>query len=199
MKKFIPRILRTLPSRGRDLPAEDQNTGAWKHGKNYAQSWVQLCSHVIWRKTNRRTSGQTVFLMDEVIFRKWECNWLYILNVISKANSLSITFSSVQSLSRVWLFVTLWIAVLQASVAITKCWSLPKLMSIELVMPSSHLILCGPPNPSQHQALFHYLSLPPKRHQPTATGITRDRALTMSEAHVFNSLWKNFPIYVIAE
>ena len=137
--------------------------------------------------------------MDEVIFRKWECNWLYILNVISKANSLSITFSSVQSLSRVWLFVTLWIAVRQASVAITKCWSLPKLMSIELVMPSSHLILCGPPNPSQHQALFHYLSLPPKRHQPTATGITRDRALTLSEAHVFNSPWKNFPIYVIAE
>ena len=144
MKKFIPRILRTLPSGGRDLPAEDQNTGAWKHGKNYAQSWVQLCSHVIWRKSNWRTSGQTVFLMDEVIFRKWECNWLYILTVISKANSLSITFRSVQSLSRVRLFVTPWIAAGQASLSITNCWSLPKLKSIESVMPSSHLILCRP-------------------------------------------------------
>ena len=53
-------------------------------------------------------------------------------------------FSSVQSLSRVWLFVTLWIAACQASVSITNSWSSPKLMSIESVMPSNHLILCHP-------------------------------------------------------
>ena len=53
-------------------------------------------------------------------------------------------FSSVQSLSRVRLFVTPWIAAHQASLSITNSWSLPKLMSIELVMPSSHLILCRP-------------------------------------------------------
>ena len=64
--------------------------------------------------------------------------------VISKANSLPITFSSVQSLSRVRLFVTPWIAAGQASLSITNCWSLPKLKSIESVMPSSHLILCRP-------------------------------------------------------
>ena len=51
-------------------------------------------------------------------------------------------FSSVQSLSRVWLFATPWIAARQASVSITNSRSSPKLMCIELVMPSSHLILC---------------------------------------------------------
>ena len=52
--------------------------------------------------------------------------------------------SSVQSLSRVWLFATPWIAAHQASLSITNSQSLPKLMSIESVMPSSHLILCRP-------------------------------------------------------
>jgi len=53
-------------------------------------------------------------------------------------------FSSVQSLSHVWLFVTLWIAVRQASLSITNSQSSLKLTSIESVMPSSHLILCRP-------------------------------------------------------
>ena len=53
-------------------------------------------------------------------------------------------FSSVQLLSHVWLFVAPWIAACQASLSITNSQSSPKLMSIELVMPSSHLILCHP-------------------------------------------------------
>ena len=53
-------------------------------------------------------------------------------------------FSSVQSLSHVWLFVTPWTAACQASLSITNSWSLLKLMSIESVMPSNHLILCCP-------------------------------------------------------
>ena len=53
-------------------------------------------------------------------------------------------FSSVQSLSRVRLFVTPWIAARQASLSITKSWSSLELMSIESVMSSSHLILCQP-------------------------------------------------------
>ena len=52
--------------------------------------------------------------------------------------------SSVQSLSRVQLFATPWIAACQASLSITNSRSLLKLMSIESVMPSSHLILCRP-------------------------------------------------------
>ena len=53
-------------------------------------------------------------------------------------------YSSVQSLSRVRLFATLWTAARQASLSITNSQSLPKLMSIESVMPSNHLILCRP-------------------------------------------------------
>ena len=53
-------------------------------------------------------------------------------------------FSSVQSLSHVWLFVTPWTAAHQASLSITNSQNLPKLMSIELVMPSNYLILCRP-------------------------------------------------------
>ena len=54
------------------------------------------------------------------------------------------TFSSVQSLSRVQLLVTPWITAHQASLSFTNSQSSPKLMAIEPVMPSSHLILCGP-------------------------------------------------------
>ena len=53
-------------------------------------------------------------------------------------------FSSVQSLSRVRLFATPWTAARQASLSITNSQSLLKLMSIESVKPSSHLILCPP-------------------------------------------------------
>ena len=54
------------------------------------------------------------------------------------------TFSSVQSLSRVQLFATPWTAAHQASLSITNSWSLLKLMSIESMIPSNHLILCCP-------------------------------------------------------
>ena len=52
-------------------------------------------------------------------------------------------FSSVQSLSRIQLFVTPWTASRQASLSITNCRSLPKPMSIESVMPSNHQGLSG--------------------------------------------------------
>ena len=56
----------------------------------------------------------------------------------------SVQFSPVQSLSYVRLFATPWITARQASLSITNSRSSLKLMSIELVMPSSHLILCHP-------------------------------------------------------
>ena len=52
--------------------------------------------------------------------------------------------SSVQSLNHVWLFVTPWTAACQASLSIINSWSLLKLLSIESVMPSKHLIRCHP-------------------------------------------------------
>ena len=58
--------------------------------------------------------------------------------------NISVHFSSVQSLSRVWLFATPWIPARQASLSITNSRSSLRLTSIESVMPCSHLILCRP-------------------------------------------------------
>ena len=70
---------------------------------------------------------------------------MYVSIVFSCSfNHASIHFSSVQLLSNVWLFVTPWTAAFQASLSITNSWSLLKLMSIQLVMPSNRLILCRP-------------------------------------------------------
>ena len=55
-----------------------------------------------------------------------------------------VRISPVQSLSPVGLFTTPWTAACQVSLSITNSWSLPRLMSIESVMPSNHLILCRP-------------------------------------------------------
>ena len=73
------------------------------------------------------------------IFSKFNKRWVRLLHW-----KLWNTFSSVQSLSRVWLFATPWTAARQASLSLTNSSSLLKLMSIESVMPSSHLILCCP-------------------------------------------------------
>ena len=62
----------------------------------------------------------------------------------SPDKSHSVQFSSVQSLSRVRHSVTPWTTACQASLSITNCWSLPKPMSIESVMPSNHLIRYHP-------------------------------------------------------
>ena len=56
----------------------------------------------------------------------------------------TVAFSSVQSLSHVWLLETPWTAACQASLSITNSQSLLKLMSIESVKPSNYLILCRP-------------------------------------------------------
>ena len=73
------------------------------------------------------------------------CNILGLSFVRSSALEVSsVQFSSVQSLSRARLFATLWTAAHQASLSITNSRSLLKLMSIESVVPSNHLILSCP-------------------------------------------------------
>ena len=71
-------------------------------------------------------------------------------------------FSSVHSLSRVWIFASPWTAARKASLSITNSRSPPKPMSIKLVMPSSHLILYRPlillPSIFPHQGLFKWVS-----------------------------------------
>ena len=79
----------------------------------------------------------------------------------------SVQFSSVQSLSRVQLFVTPWITARQASLSITNSQSLLKLMSIELVVPSNHLILCRPfllPPTFEIIILIHHIDQRPVHH-----------------------------------
>ena len=81
----------------------------------------------------------------------WNCFYqlliFYFQPINSSANNLSTkiliqTFSSVRSFSDVQIFVTPWTAACQASLPINNCQSLLKLMSIESMMPSNHLILC---------------------------------------------------------
>ena len=84
--------------------------------------------HYKHRYTN--ISSRPCFYFGGVYTQEWNC-WI-------------ISFSSVQLLSHVWLFVTPWTTAHQASLSITNSWSLLKLMSIESVMPSNHLILCCP-------------------------------------------------------
>ena len=86
---------------------------------------------------------------------------LYMIKYLRKScETESVSwFNSVQSLSRVWLFATPWIAARQAPLSITISWSSLKLMSIGSVMPSSHLSPFPPaPNPSQHHSLFQWVN-----------------------------------------
>ena len=64
--------------------------------------------------------------------------------IVSFQRQMLLTFSSVQSLNRIQLFATPWTAACQASLSSTNSWSLLKLISIESMMPSNHLILCHP-------------------------------------------------------
>ena len=82
---------------------------------------------------------------------------------MSHVLSLCLPGVSVQSLSRVWLFATPWIAAHQASLSIINSQSSPRLMPIESVMPSSHLILCHP--------LFLLLPIPPSTSTQTSSNL----------------------------
>ena len=84
--------------------------------------------------------GNSFYILD---IRAWSEVWF--ANFFSQSIAcLFILFSSVQSLSHVWLFATPWTTAHQAPLSITNSWSLLKLMSIESVMPSNYLILCHP-------------------------------------------------------
>ena len=96
----------------------------FQYGEYTSVWWI----HLVYSLPNYRVTNSI----------KWgKCN---------KASALfaCLQFSSVQSLSRVRLFVTPWIAACQASLSITNSRSSLRLMSIESVMTSSHLILCRP-------------------------------------------------------
>ena len=86
-----------------------------------------------------------VTIVNNIILHVWELLIVdFKISPYKKKIHNYIWFSSVQSLSRVRLFATPWIAARQASLSITNSQSPPKPMSTESVMPSSHLILCLP-------------------------------------------------------
>ena len=81
------------------------------------------------------------YLINWLTLMRWAERVRQLFSLMEINNRVS---QSVQLLSHVRLFATLWTTVLQASLSITNSRSLPKLMSIESVMPSKHLILCHP-------------------------------------------------------
>ena len=92
----------------------------------YRQNWVGVGGVVTWRNSTVIPNSAIQLVFSGL------------------TSIILIVFSSVQSLSHVQLFVTPWTIARQASLSITNSQSLHKLMSVELVMPSNHLILCCP-------------------------------------------------------
>ena len=101
-----------------------------------------------------RYKNMRVFLVEKHMY-KWVARWrssffsFFLKRMAGKQwlfrfGYLAESVSLVQSLSRVRLFATPWIAAHQASLSITNSQSSPRLKSIESVMPSSHFILCCP-------------------------------------------------------
>ena len=96
------------------------------------------------KKLQSRHSPATIRELAEMLLSNLVWVQVHVLMLIIVFGQCFRAFSSVQSLSCVWLFVTPWTAVRQASLSITKSQSLPKLMSIESVIPSNYFILCHP-------------------------------------------------------
>ena len=97
-----------------------------------------------WRVPWREKPGRLQSMVSQRVRHDWndlhagnDNNTVVVLNTVK-------SFSSVQSLSRVRLFATPWMTTRQASLSITNSRNLLKLMSVESVMPSNHLILCHP-------------------------------------------------------
>ena len=96
------------------------------------------------KKTKNRNNVENFILRESCIYSAANIPKNYQLSNDCQSELFLIQFSSVQSLSHVQLFATPWTAACQASLSITNSWGLLKLMSIESVMPSSHLILYCP-------------------------------------------------------
>ena len=116
---------------------------SWKISKTQQRSSV---SPGLFSQLDAFSTSVSISLMGIGLFRYFIVSWVC---------------GSVQSLSRVRLFATPWIAARHASLAITNSRSSPRLTSIESVMPSSHLILCRPlllPTIPPSMSLFQWVS-----------------------------------------
>ena len=105
------------------------------HGMAKNRTWLSD-----WTELNWNTKDLCIYIL-QVSFLM---TCFFTLLVMFFDEQMSLSFSSVQLLSYVWLFATPWTVACQASLSITNFQSSPKPMSIELVMPSNHLILYHP-------------------------------------------------------
>ena len=129
----FPSIIRAFPGGASGKEPACQGRRLKRHGFT---SWVRKIS---WRRTWQPT---LVFLPGESYGQRSLAGYSPQGHIISTL--LILADFVVQSLSHVQLFVTSWSAACQASLSSTISWSLLKLMSIELVMPSNHLVFCRP-------------------------------------------------------
>ena len=118
-------------------------------GNSLADPWMSKHRVIIWSSHSTPTihAREIKHMPQKTFYSSITDNNVYSSSIHdSYKTEITQTFinSSAQLLSHVQLFVTTWTAAHQASLSITISWSLPKLMSIELVMPSNHLILCCP-------------------------------------------------------
>ena len=111
----------------------------------------RICSSQCVSKLSDSSTGALTVLRPISKIEKWVVAQFLEISAPSPKNSWSnppthsVQFSSVtQSVSRVWVFATPWTAALQVSLSITNSLSLLRLMSIESMMPSNHLILSRP-------------------------------------------------------
>ena len=108
---------------------------------------IQICFTISWATEQTHTVSRAI---NKQAITHLKVNDFKMFNDNStsefqpKLGILKNSFSSVQTVSHVWLFATPWIAARQVSLSITNSRSLLKLMSIKSVMPSRHLILCRP-------------------------------------------------------
>ena len=107
------------------------------------EEWVLVSAQKGFRDKTWRSRKQSKDLLSTLLHSKGKSGQTHVSSY-HELLWLTSYISTVQSLSRVWLFATPWITACQASLSITKSWSSLRLTSIESVMPSSHLILCRP-------------------------------------------------------
>ena len=99
------------------------------------------------RAAKGRATSVSHLALTDVVFHNLPPDW-FIRPGCQSVLFFFFNVVVVQSLGCVWLFMTPWTAARQASLSFTISWSLLKLMSIESMMPSNHLILCHPFSPS---------------------------------------------------
>ena len=128
-----------------EKPGSLQSVGSPRDRHGWVINTTQGIIYVLTKEMSDMQNSKKQFVSS--LWHTMHCSnlvlWLFYVTAITNHKDI-LSFSSVQSLSRVRLFATPWIAARQASLSITNSQSSLRLMSIESVMPCSHLILCHP-------------------------------------------------------